>query len=275
MPEITLVLGVDAKTLPQFEVSHRTWKLHQPKLWSWPWVVFFDGTIETMPMMLATLQEREAFPRHAHFVAWPHCLGGNSRNPKYEHQRERMLSGFPYVAAEFVQTPWWCKLDTDAICHRASDWPRDEWFAPDEFGIAPVTVAPSWHYSKGLGALDRLQEWGDTAGPLAAYPRPELPSLPNQMRVPHKRWCSWNSFYCAEWTRAFVRLLAESGLEQGKLPIPSQDGAMWYAAERAGLRVQLVNMKKWHWSNHPKLPALIEAAQSVMRGDAQEAMADG
>ena len=50
---------------------------------------------------------------------------------------------------------------------------------------------------------------------------------------------------------------------------------MWYCAERSKRIVRKVNMKRRGWNNYPKLDKLIEAAQSVMRGDAQEAMSDG
>lgn len=284
MPDITLVLGVDAKTLPQFDVSHRTWKLHQPKIWSWPWVVFYDGLIETMPIMLQQRKDRGEIPQQAKVVPWPQCIGGNSRKPKYESQREKMLSGFAYVAAEFVETPWWAKIDTDAICHRASEWPNEEWFAPSgELAVAlgvphnpvsPVVVAPGWNYTKGINFLGRLEEWGDQTY-LIDYPRLNIPFDPTHLRVPHRRWCSWNSFYETEWTRWFVGLLEQGGMDPGKLPIPSQDSTMWYAAERQRLFVRTVPMKKFGWNNYPKLDKLIEVAQSVMRGEAQEVMVDG
>ena len=287
MPEVTLVLGVDAKTLPQFEVSHRTWKLHQPKIWSWPWVVFYDSAIaETFGSMAVRLVDGGVVPENTMFVAWPdNCLPVDAKAPKYEHQREKMLSGFPYVAADFVRTPWWCKIDTDAICHRASDWPQDEWFAtlglPERNGAdaglpadLPKIVAPGWNYTKGQNFLGRLEEWGDHTY-LNDYTRLNIPFDPTHLRVPHRRWCSWNSFYETDWTRWFVGLLEQGGMEAGKLPIPSQDSTMWYAAEREGRFVRKVNMKKFGWNNYPKLDKLIEAAQSVMRGDAQEAMSDG
>ena len=273
MPEITLVLGVDAKTLPQFEVSHRTWKLHQPKIWSWPWVVFYDGNVETMPDILLQSQGRGAFPEHAKFACWPGCVSGDNAVPKYENQREKMLSGFPYVAAQYVHTQWWAKIDCDAICHRREEcWAEDRWFT-DYYGPQPIAVAPGWGYTKGINFIGRLQEWGDKTG-LKKYPRLDIPFDPTHLRVPHKRWCSWNSFYETAWTKTFVEFLGES-VERGTLPIPSQDSTMWYAAERAGLTVRLVNMKRHGWNNYPKLDKLIEAAQSVMRGDAQEAMSDG
>ena len=275
MPEITLVLGVDAKTLPQFEVSHRTWKLHQPKIWSWPWVVFYDSAIaETFVSMAVRLVDGGIVPENTMFVAWPdNCLPVDANAPKYEHQREKMLSGFPYVAADFVRTPGWCKIDTDAICHRASDWPNEEWFKPLD-GPAPSVIAPGWGYTKGIDFLDRLEKWGDRTM-LGTLPRLNIPSEPGQLRVPHPRWCSWNSFYDTAWTESIVGWLADSGLERGKLPVPSQDSWMWYCAERSKRIVRKVNMKRRGWNNYPKLDKLIEAAQSVMRGDAQEAMSDG
>lgn len=270
LPEITLVIGIDFKTVQQLEVSHRTWKLHQSKLYQWPWVVFYDGCCPAFTNhSLNDLVKRGVVPEQTRFVPWPQCIGGNSRTPKFEHQRDRMLSGFCYVPAMHVQTPYWAKIDTDAIALRASDWPRAEWFEN-----LPEIVAPGWNYTKGLNYLGILEEWGDKTR-LKEKPRLGIPFDPTHLRVPHKRWCSWNSFYATGWTKLFVDMLHESGLERGTLPIPSQDSTMWYAAERGGMTVNKVNMKKFSWTNVPKLASLIEQVQSIMRGEEQEAITDG
>ena len=273
MPEITLVLGVDAKTLPQFEVSHRTWKLHQPKIWSWPWVVFYDGTIETMPLMLDTLKAKGAFPQNAKFVPWPHCVGGNSRSPKYENQREKMLTGFCYVPAEHVETPFWMKLDTDSVCITPKPMYEPEWFERDASGRHLAWIASAWPYSKPGSQPGKLDDWGDGVPELADKPRLNVPVEPGAGKAFHPRMASWMSYYSLEFTQ-FAAGLAERSVGRGLVPVPSQDGYHFYVAHRYGWPYKTSKMKRRGWTNVPRLSSLIETVQTIMRGEAAESICD-
>lgn len=271
LPEITLVIGIDFKTVQQLEVSHRTWKKFQSHMYRWPWICFYDGCCPAFTNhSLNDLVKREVVPEQTRFVPWPQCIGGNSRTPHYESQRERMLTGHIFVPALHVQTPYFCKLDTDAIAARECEWPKAEWFEN-----LPQVVAPAWNYSKGQNFLGRLEEWGDKTR-MKEKPRLNIPFDPTHLRVPHKRWCSWNSFYETGFVKLFLGLLHESGIDKGTLPVPSQDTCLWYAGERLGVTVNKVNMKKHGgFTNIPKLANLIEQVQSIMRGEEQAAITDG
>ena len=202
LPDITLVIGIDFKTVQQLEVSHRTWKKFQPQLYSWPWICFYDGCCPAFTShSLNDLVKRGVVPPQTRFVPWPQCIGGNSRAPKYEHQRDRMLSGHVWIPGLMVETPWYCKLDTDAIAQRESEWPKPEWFQQETlgplgaFGQSPVVVAPGWTYSKGINFTDRLDDWSDKVPELAVRPRLNIPHEPDQLRVGPARWCSLNPFF--------------------------------------------------------------------------------
>ena len=264
---LTVVVGVDAKTMVQFGASHRTWRRFHPWLFNVPWIVFYDWLDAIR--IIAEIKQRQRdgqFPAHATLVRWP-LPYPPEKMPQYESQREKMLSGFCFVPPDFVKTDYWCKIDTDAVALRESDWPREEWFAPDDLERTPDIVAPGWHYSKGAGYLDRLEEWGDTVPALATKPRLEIPHKPDQLRVGHPRWCSWLSFYKTAWTRKVAGWLTET-CGPGKLPVPSQDSTHWYAGERGGAFVRKVNFKKHGWTNVPKLAKLIETCQAAMQGEA-------
>lgn len=267
--QITVVVGVDAKTLPQLEVSHRTWKLHHPEMFDWPWVIFHDWTNCSIETGVYRMIDEGLLPKHSEIVGWPICLG-LKKQPKYESQRERMLSGHVWVPPRVVKTPWYLKIDTDAVCLRREEWPRKEWAdCADAASEAPSIIAPSWHYTKGVGFLDRLEDWGDK---VLGLPRLNIPHDPTHLRVPHPRWCSWLSFYVTEWARSVVTMLEES-VPLGTLPVPSQDTFHWYVAERTQRVVRKVNMKACGWTNCPKMNSLVETVRKVMMGEG--AITDG
>lgn len=266
--EVTVVVGVDAKTLPQLEVSSRTWRLHRPEMYSrMPWVVFYDGDNLAVEHGVRRAMDEGAIPAGAEVVPWPQCLG-LPKKIKYESQRERMLSGFVYVPRVAVRTKWWCKIDTDAVCLRRDTWPDPQWFAPDERGREPVVVASPWNYTKGVGWIAALEKWGDGTPHIKDFPRLNIPNDPTHMRVPHPRWCSWNSFYHTAWSVSVDQIVPG-----GKLPVPSQDTYHWYVAERMHEHVRKVSMKRAGWTNCPKMHTLVETVRKVMAGE--EAITDG
>ena len=273
LPPITVVVGIDFKTLQQLEVSYRTWKLYQPQMYEWPWIVFSDGTSDFLSLHAQeSMKNRGVVPFHAKFLRWPQCAG--LKKVKAESQREFMLAGHVWVPALHVETEWYCKIDTDALATRPAKWPEPGWFHPHtDDNRECVVVAPRWTYTKGIDFLKRLDDWGDTAKIVSDCGRMNIQCEPNQLRVGHPRWCSWNSFYRTSWAREAVELLRATGHE-GTLPIPSQDTFHWYVAERGGKYVRTAHMKKCGWNNYPKITNLIETAQAIMRGEQQEQCAD-
>lgn len=265
--QVTVVVGIDAKTIQQLAISCETWRMHRPEMWSMPWVLFWDWT---KPYGISREEldkiERQLAVPHLRTVQWP--SSGSAPKHAYASQRECMLSGHVWIPGQYVETPWHMKIDTDAIAHGPSDWLQAEWFGAD--GDRPVYVAPSWHYTKGVGFLGRLEEWGDRTM-LAGYPRLNIPHDPTHLRVPHKRMCSWLSYYYTPFTRRLCNWLGES-VGNGMLPVPSQDTTVWYAAARAQRPHRIVNMKALRWANYPKIGKLAEVAKQVLSG--QESIVD-
>jgi hypothetical protein len=264
--DVTVVVGIDAKTIQQLAISCETWRLHRPEMWSMPWVLFWDWT-QLSREDLERIERQLAVP-HLRTVQWPTAGGAPKHN--YESQRECMLSGHVWVPGTYVETAWYMKIDTDVLALGKSDWLQDKWFAEDENGKPPVYIAPPWHYTKGVNYLGRLEEWGDRSM-LCGFPRLNIEHDPTHLRVRHKRMCSWVSYYNTVFTRRLCNWLGES-VGNGRLPVPSQDTTMWYAAARGDRFHRLVNMKSLRWGNFSKLSTLADVAKQVLSG--QEAIVD-
>ncbi len=259
IPDITLCLGIDARTIEQLKISWPTWYANRRAMWNWPWLIFYDRRQLSQQDMLNLAEEMDA-PSPTVFVEWPRPL----MQPEYESQRERMLSGWVHAPAEYCKTEWFMKLDCDALARPHERWLDGAWFNPlPEQGEKPVVIASAWSYSKGVGWLSRLEEWGDIV--LSHRPRLNIPHDPTALRVPHSRWASWCCYVRADFNRR-VSEACEETCGPGKLPVPSQDSTLWFYAERAGFPVRKQKMKKLNWSNHPKFEALRTAAQEILNG---------
>ena len=278
--QMTVVVGIDAKTIQQFKVSHKTWFLHRPEMRNMRWVIFWDWT-SIAELEIKHLDKMLALPK-VQWIDWPspQCPPKAS----YESQREMMLTGHVFVPAKHVETPWSMKIDTDVVAHgRPCEWLQEQWFdetCDTKGGTLECDadcevryVAPSWHYSKGVNFLGLLEEWGDGVcwGPCnPTNKRLNLPNYdPTALRFGHKRMCSWVSYYNVSFLQWLCREL-ERTVGYGKLPVPSQDTTVWYAAARemwpevCHPNHRLVNMKKLGWDNVSKLQALAERCKSIL-----------
>ncbi len=277
--DITLVLGIDAKTIEQLRISWPTWKKHraaasQPNMWDWPLILFFDRDQVNASDAYRLVRMDMDWQGPTEIVAWPPPTVQNSL---YESQRERMLTGHVYIPALLCQTLYHMKLDTDALARPHEKWIEPQWFDKGgPYGTwRPAYVAPKWNYTKGAGWLGRLEDWGDGALGAEVPINPPLQvnaplgcrSWPNYSatakRVGHSRMCSWCSYYSTDFTKTAAMILAKSCGEY-KLPIPSQDTTMWYIAERCKLHKQIVGMKSRGWSNHPRVDELRRIAAEIM-----------
>lgn len=268
--EITLVLGVDAKYLPQLAVAIKTWAAFQPGLMRWPWVVFFDTAVHSADVA-KVLGSGGKFA-DALLVPWGNCPND------YSSQRERMLTGFVHVPPATVETKWWMKLDCDALALPGTarePFPDPDWFAPGAHvrvagetvdqptNREPVLIGSPWGYTKPADQIAKLNLWGDHHNELSQYPRLDLRHEENARRLYHPRYCSWLSFYNTEWSR-WAAALSDRGRVPLKIPVPSQDGYHWYCAARTRAAVRLVKMKRYGWNNYPKFDKLQQAAQEAL-----------
>jgi hypothetical protein len=252
--EMTLVVGIDRKTVYQLAISVETWRAYRPELWTIPWLVFYD---RQHPNGIRPGDARRVVTeiidhRDVRLVHWP------SAEAEHENQRERMLSGFVPLPARHVETPWWMKLDTDALALGPSDWLPADWFQPIDQRL-PVIVAPPWHYTKPKDQMARLDDWADTVSGLREAPRLDLPVNPDSNKCKHKRICSWCSYYQTNWSMIAAGY-AEESCPVDSLPVPSQDGYHWYVATRRGDPILRANQKKRKWTNVSRLRGLEQRA---------------
>lgn len=262
IPEFTLVCGLDSKHLTQFEIVFPTWKKHKPSLINnHPMLIFYDADDNKISDTI--IREKIDHP-NLKCQKWPTSnivYDGDSNSKWTNPQRYKMLAGFVHIS-HFVQTPFMFKLDTDAVANGV-----DDWIDPDWFNDSPVVVAQPWSFTKPKDQMMALDRWVkecqnhlpefDGTEPLNLIPKP------GSERVGHKRIASWCSF----WDISFVRMCADMATRtcgKCKLPVPSQDGFLWYCAERLNHKILRTRMKGRGW--------VLRSTMYNIRAEAEKAM---
>ena len=262
MVDFTLVISVDAKYIQQFSISYATWIKHKPELRSCPVMCIYDAdAVSSEDPRLKVLHDRKAV-----FVPW------SDPHNKYGSQRNKMLTALTVLPGLHVKTPWYLKLDVDAIAHNADKWIDEEWFKPVQWGVPfgreltrnvlPAYVANPWGYTKPANAIKLCDDWGDTIPVLNAYPRLDLPFNPEENKIVHPRMCSWIMFGNTEFSKLVGHFaLTENGY---RLPFASQDTYLGYIAQRLSYPTKIVKFKRWGWDNHSNINVLRETAERVL-----------
>jgi len=259
IPDFTVVLGIDDKHLDQLAWVWPTWRRYKPSTFDRPVIVFYDKASVTKRKIIDLLGTS------INLVAWPPdgvVFSGDGSDKWNNPQRHKMLTGFVYAAARFVETPYFLKLDTDVVAIGNDDWIKSEWFDG-----SPTIISHKWGFSRPPDLMVRLDDWvaqHKNKLPELAIKKPlNLVPLEGWDRVCHKRINSWCGFFdtrfncrAAEW--------ATLTCGQYQLPVASQDSYLWYVAERLGLKVVYLNMKKntgWQqWSTFENVRKYSEEA---------------
>ena len=184
---------------------------------------------------------------------------------EYETQREKMLSGFIHVPARMVKTPWFLKLDTDAVrTDKTKPWILSEWFEPDEDGKYNAFIGSRWGYTKPADQMSEPDNWADNIEGLAHHPRLNLPYDPDgrTCRHPGGRLASWITFFNTEWNWQ-----CSSHCVFGHIPVPSEDGFHFYCAKRANCRYTLTSFKRRGWTNVSRLAKLMKRVNEVVNSE--------
>lgn len=260
MIDYTLVLGLDAKHLDQFRMVLPTWLEHKPSLWEVPWVIFYDKEQVTKDEIQATCNTQNLVT-----VPWP--IGdlkykGTEEGKWGSSQRYKMLAGFVHIPAAVVKTKYWLKVDVDTVAMGMDDWIQEEWFEDE-----PAIVCHPWSYTKPPDQMLKLDKWvKDNKEKLRILAKEEpLNLIPKKGSdvVRHKRIISWCSF----WRTAFTRMasyLACITCGSGKLPVPSQDGYLWYCAARLRLKIERPNMKNYEWAHRSSTKGIQGAVEEAL-----------
>jgi len=258
--DYTLVVGVDRKHLDQLAMTWPTWYRHKPSLLKHPMIVFYDA---------AQLKEVEVRTRirhpNIHCYPWPlgdTTYGGNNADKFSDPQRYKMLAGFVYVPSIYVRTKYWLKIDTDTVATGLDDWIDVEWFKDN-----PAIVSQRWTFTKPPDQMLKLDKWvEDNKETLTKLYEKEPLNLipePGSDRLGHRRIISWCSFFDTSFTKQCA-LAAKLTCSDFHLPVPSQDGFVWYIAKRLGLGIRTVNMKDRGWEHWSTERNIMKAVMKVL-----------
>lgn len=262
MIDFTLVVGVDARHLNQLAITWPTWRKHKPGILKQPMLIFYDRSQVTPAMIFGVVQEHPDLCT----VAWPEpsCLEYEGGDDKWtDPQRYRMLSGFVHVPPVYVSTRYWLKLDTDTVATGQDDWIDDGWFEND-----PAVVAQGWGFTKPPDQMMRLDLWAEMNAPLLEdlmkHDPLNLIPEPGLDKLKHKRIISWCGFFDTAFTGRASDMATEA-CGWGKLPVPSQDGYLWYLAKRLGLGINRIDAKNRGWQHWNTMFNIRQAAERAMQ----------
>lgn len=258
IPDYTTVIGVDQKHLEQLSLTIPTWRRHKISLWFHPMIVFSEGIPEEV------IRKTVDHPNLT-VVGWPPegvTYEGDGSSKWRNPQRHKMLAGFVHVPAAMVSTPYWLKIDTDVIAKG-----QDHWIDPEWFEEKPAIISHKWSFTRPgnqMMLLDLwvarnstvLKEWSDKP-PLMLTPKP------GSGRLSHKRIISQVAFFQTEFTMR-CGIAAHQTCGPYQLPVPSQDGFLWYLAARAGLGIKRMNMKSRGWTVRSTMKGIREQVCQAM-----------
>jgi len=246
IPDYTAVVGVDRKHLQQLSWTWPTWKKHKPGLLECPMIIFRDRVEVTEDEIRAVVDH--PLLRVVHWPPEDVDWEGDGKDKWSNPQRAKMLAGFVHVPAIFCRTPYWLKIDTDVVATGMDDWIAPEWFAS-----SPDIIAHPWSFTKPPDQILKLDAWVEANKDkfvLAGEPLRIAPK-PGADRVGHKRVISW----CGLFKTAFTLIaheFASVSCDRYQLPVPSQDGYLWYLAARTHpdgiVRVSMKNRGWMQWS---------------------------
>lgn len=263
--DYTVVLGVDKNHLQNLRLVLPNWKQYRPELFDKTFVIFFDRDSTNVDDVVATFKEVSPSTL-LRVVAWPPPgVTYPEGTCKWDNQqRSRMLAGFVHVPATQVFTPYWLKIDLDVMCTQPGDWIQDGWFID-----TPAIVAPPWGYTKPADQMEKLDNWATGTLGFHDHPPLNLPRGGNQTMLRHPRICSWLGFFNTTFS-CLCSELATSFCGPGQIPVPSQDGYLWYMATRLKWGVNRVNMKSAGWdvkANFTKVKKAIEEQSKLLKGE--------
>lgn len=241
IPDFTVVCAVDAEHVEELAVSYPTWS----RLSRRPFLFIVDPDAP------------QAYDRLLDIYGSGFSAVSVAQRP-HSSQREKMLAGLVFEVAEHVETPYYLKVDTDAICDGPANWNlEDGWIDERWFEGEPAIIGQKWGYTKPWRMLEDLDVW--------AAGKPEFASAPPLARTvagdkaKHPRIIS----YCMFGRTDFTKKMA--GLAGDWLPVPSQDSYLGYCCTRLGETMVRTRMPGWrHVGGGGR--RLREAAAEAMKG---------
>jgi len=265
--DYTVVLGVDRKHLAQLNLVLPTWKKHKPDLFKHKFVIFYDREQVTHHEVWDVLDSHLSFyTTKISLVPWSEVgvvYPGDPSNKWTCPQRYKMLAGFVYVPAWYVNTRYWLKLDLDTVATRHDGgWVDQEWFEGN-----PAIISHPWGFTKPADQMIQLDRWAEEHSVFDDEVSPPLNLKPKDgwSRLRHKRIISWCAFFNTEFTKVCAAH-AIATCDKGMLPVRSQDGYHWYMAKRMGHSVICTNMKNLGWKHCSSTSSVRKEVEKSLEG---------
>lgn len=256
IPDFTIVLAVDARHLRQLSWTLPTWRRHKPSLFDRPMLVIYDWT-QLHPSEVRSVVGYRDSKLHA----WPpDGFSIPSGTDKWSNpQRAKMLASFVHVPPAYVETPYWLKIDTDVVATGMDDWIDPAWFEG-----SPVIVSHPWKYTKPPDQMVKLDEWVEKTGLFRGTKSLNIVPKPGAELVCHPRIISFVGFFRTDFT-GIASEAARMMVGNCRLPVPSQDGYLWYLAARTGQGIVRTRMKSRGWSQWNSDENVRKHAEEAMR----------
>ena len=255
MTPFTTVVAVDRQYVEQLLAAWPTWRRYRSEILEHPLLIIADawgGDLDEWRKRLAFLGHPDM-----EILLWDWPGDGPQYHPDID-QRERMLTSLVQAAPQAVQTPWWLKLDCNAVAMRRADWIPHEAMARE-----PAMISSPWGYTKPWTWMPTLDDWADGCEELKRFPRLNIypKKVPPFMdRVHHRRIISFVCWVNTGWSR---RAASFAG-NRIRLPVPSQDTYHWYCAVREGHEVVRINQKRLGWGHVSRLSSVQRLAKEAL-----------
>lgn len=237
--QYTVVIVVDQEHLAELEMTIHTWRKHKPELWRTGWLVLYDCDYLSESTVRGRLSSHGIYPE---FQRWP------PNRELFNCHSEKMTSALFY-ACRYVSTPWWLRLDVDAVAYKSADWipsPRDDSIMVGH-GTRSIVSTP----------LRRMDNWADSIPEFEGHPR-------LRYFARHRKLHGFCTFYRTQWTREMVNI-SEKNCGPLGMPLPFEDAYFMFCAQRFRKRYQWMNVRKTGWL-HPRrgrpLTQMVEEAMA-------------
>ncbi|MCI0534287.1 MAG: hypothetical protein L0Z50_03560 [Verrucomicrobiales bacterium] len=254
LPEVTLVTAVDWANLDTFRWTWKSWMLMRAWLRTMPALVIHEPDDKLAEQLQSIVGGQSAV--HLIPEAPNNALTG----------RDRWSHAYLRVPAEHARTPWYLRLEPEAVAREPARWLLPEWFSSDSRGQILAFVSHVWGYTRPASALARLDAWGDRIAGLKNHSPLNLPVQGGESRLNHDAISSWFFLGNTGWTREVLSYAKED------LPCTSHETFLLYCAIRRGdsyIRWPMKNLGWDHsfsrrWSAAERGRAVVERATAAL-----------
>lgn len=232
LPPTTLITHLDEKSSTYLSSTWRSWMRHHPWLSQIPAVVLCAPGVDLNGVQ-ASLEPLKSDVQFVPLSDEQESLCG----------RDAWGPAVLRYVAQQIRTPWFLRLEPEAIATSDALWLDPSWFVADPSEPDLAFVSCPWGYSKPSAVLEQLDRWGDQTPGIRQFAPLHVPFDPSADRVEHQSLNSWMLLGSTEWAQQTLQYV------EGPLPCKSFDTFLAYCAQRRGDRFILRQMKDFGWDH--------------------------